>query len=239
MGKQIKLKDVLTIVIPAKNEAGYIGGILTDIVRQYNIIGTRVIVADGGSTDDTINVVNYHKKVYEDQINIELIKGGSVSRGRNAGLELVNTRYVIFIDADVHLYDHCQLLDVVKKLKRKKLVGAKLRSRGSIKSRIAYTVFNFMNPIIAFWQPFAVGSFFATRTSVIRNLGGWDEELVHSEDWVLSSKYSLKDYVKCSYPIIVDDRRFKKMGYWGMAVMMWKSMIHGRKYQKKDNGYWN
>ena len=95
MQKEIKLKDVLTVVIPAKNEAGYIGGILTDIVRQDSIIGTRVIVADGGSTDNTLKEVNDLKRIYENQINIEIVKGGSVSQGRNAGLQLVKTRYLM------------------------------------------------------------------------------------------------------------------------------------------------
>ena len=239
MQKEIKLKDVLTVVIPAKNEAGYIGGILTDIVRQDSIIGTRVIVADGGSTDNTLKEVNDLKRIYENQINIEIVKGGTVSQGRNAGLQLVKTRYVVFIDADVQLYDRNQLLNTARKLKEKKLIGANLRSRGSFKSQLAYSLFNIVNKIIGVWRPFAVGSFFATRTSVIKNLGGWDEDLVHSEDWDLSAKYSLKDFGRCSYPIIVDDRRFKKMGYWGMAMMMWNSMILGRSYQKKDNGYWN
>jgi len=37
----------------------------------------------------------------------------------------------------------------------------------------------------------------------------------------------------------VDDRRFRKMGYWRMLVLMVRSAIHGPSYMREDHGYWD
>jgi glycosyltransferase involved in cell wall biosynthesis len=234
-----KLREKMTIVIPAKNEEDYIEGILTDIVSQENIRGVKVFVADGSSEDTTRKKVLRLKELYAKEISIELIEGGNVSKGRNAGLARVETPYVIFIDADVRLSSTSQIYDTYRCLLKKTLVGAKLRTHSSFLSSAVYSAFNFFNLMICKKRPFALGSYFATRSSKIKDLGGWDESLVHSEDWELSGKYSPKDYKLCKYPILVDDRRFKRMGYFAMGKMLFLNLLIGREYRKKDNGYWN
>lgn len=233
------IKDLLTIVIPAKNESNYIARILSDLSTQKEIQGTLVLVADGGSTDGTQEIVNSCAKQYKDQIQIKLIKGGSVSQGRNAGLALTTTPYVLFIDADVFLYSATQILETRKLLIRKRLVGARLHCKGSRLSRFSYYMFNQVNRIISLFRPFVVGSYFATHTSSICNKGGWDERLVHSEDWDLSGKYKSCEFARLKDPIYVDDRRLQKMGHLRMFAMLLKSAIFGRKYQTQDNGYWD
>ena len=44
----------LTIIIPTKNEEGYISNILYDLTKQSEIGGVKVIIADANSTDKTI-----------------------------------------------------------------------------------------------------------------------------------------------------------------------------------------
>jgi len=233
------VKEQLTIIIPAKNEERYISGLLTDLRCQIGIRGIRVIVADGGSTDKTLKILNDLKDLYTPHINIEVIEGGSVSRGRNAGLEIVQTPYVLFIDADVRLTDLCQVEETLKRLKRKKLIGARVKCEGSFMATLSYGLFNMVNRRICKFRPFALGSYFGARVSDLRKFGGWDESLVHSEDWALSGNYKPKEFAFSKYPVQVDDRRFRKMGYIGMLVMLMKSAILGKKYQRKDNGYWS
>lgn len=233
------IKDQLTIVIPAKNEVEYITGLLTDIRCQLNIRGTRVIVADGGSTDKTQDAVKQLSLLYKDSLKIELIEGGTVSQGRNAGLRLVTTPYVLFIDADVRLLDLTQIEETVRLLIRKKLVGAKVICKGSFMSWFSYKMFNSFNRLMSNFRPFALGSYFGSRVSCINKFGGWDEEVVHSEDWILSKNYSPEEFAFSKYYIQVDDRRFKKSGHFKMMFMLIKSAIMGRRYQTKDNGYWS
>lgn len=46
----------VAVIIPALNEAGHIGGLLTEFARQSPAV-TEIIVADGGSTDGTREIV--------------------------------------------------------------------------------------------------------------------------------------------------------------------------------------
>jgi len=239
MKNQRHIKDKLTIVIPAKNEVNYISGILTDLYCQMNVKGMRVIIADGGSTDGTIELINQSAMLFQDKLAIEIVSGGTVSQGRNAGLKLVQTPYVLFIDADVRLTDLMQIDQTVKLLLRKRLVGAYVDCVGSFLSGFSYALFNMVNRQMSKFRPFALGSYFGTRVSDIKQFGGWDEEVVHSEDWILSGNFKPKEFAFSKYPIEVDDRRFKKSGHLRMMFMLLKSAIVGRKYQVKDNGYWD
>lgn len=231
------LHKEITIVIPAYNEEEYIGNLLSDIAAQDYIDSVKVYVADGGSTDKTVEVCLAASDCHT-HIDIEVIKGGSVTRGRNEGLSKVNTKYVIFIDADVRLYNAYHIFHAWYLLNSKSLVATKLASSAKGLSNLAYQLFNFYNKFILRKRKFAIGSFFATRTSAIRSLGGWDETLIHGEDWVLSRKYPAEDIVLSKYPAIVNDRRFKRSGYFWMLKLMINSAIRGEDYMRKDHGYW-
>ena len=58
---------------------------------------TRILVADAQSTDKTRAVV----ESFRDRLNLEIIEGGLPSIGRNRGAQQADTRYVLFVDADV------------------------------------------------------------------------------------------------------------------------------------------
>jgi len=45
------MKDLLTIVIPCKNEEKYIVPLLEDLSQQYGISDVRIIIADAGFGD--------------------------------------------------------------------------------------------------------------------------------------------------------------------------------------------
>src|SRR3981189_1856481 len=91
----------LTIVIPAKNEATMLPRLLESLCRQdyADMSSTRVLVADAGSTDGTVEVA----LSFRDRLAVEVVPGGLPSVGRNAGARLAATRYVLFLDADVEL----------------------------------------------------------------------------------------------------------------------------------------
>jgi len=238
MNKSALLSERITVVIPALNEIKLIKNLIHDIVKQHNSLGLTVIVADGGSTDGTQEEVQQLSDLYADQIKLSLIKGGSVSRGRNAGLACVKTPLVVFIDADVSLPHAGTLLKTADMLHHEWLVSAPLRSRSGWPSSIIYRLYNGVVKIMAHWRPFAVGSYFATRTCLAKKKGGFREDVVHSEDWLLSGMYPTQRFSFIPHPILVDDRRFKKMGYFGMLKVLWGSLTHGEAYMKQDNGYW-
>ena len=91
----------LTIVIPAKNEAKLIPTLLNSLARQDypQMRNTRVLVADANSTDGTPEIV----LGFRDRLKVEVIPGGMPSVGRNSGARQADTKYVLFLDADIEL----------------------------------------------------------------------------------------------------------------------------------------
>src|SRR5215469_18776040 len=93
----------LTIVIPAKNESKLIPRLLTSLTTQdYSKMSrTRVLVADANSTDGTPEIV----MSFRDRLNVGVIPGGMPSVGRNQGAAHADSRFILFLDADIQLAD--------------------------------------------------------------------------------------------------------------------------------------
>src|SRR6516164_11285436 len=96
-------RNDLTIVIPAKNESKLIPRLLTSLTNQdySKMSSTRVLVADANSTDGTPDIV----MSFRDRLNVGVIHGGMPSVGRNRGARQAESKYVLFLDADIELAD--------------------------------------------------------------------------------------------------------------------------------------
>jgi len=236
----MKLCDKITIVVPCKNEENYIHHLL-DSLRSQNIDDTRVIIADC-STDNTRQVI----KDNSIGLNVEIIDGGPVSIAKNNGARLVTTPYILFIDADVRFFKDTVIQDSVKKMELKKLhlVGLNIKCYDKdIRAKIGFTAFNLINHTLKFFSPFAVGAFMLTRKDKFEEYGGFPENLLTSEDYFLSKKYSPRKFKIIRHHFGQDSRRFKKMGYLGMGKYLIKNFVNrnNKKYWESlyHNRYWN
>jgi len=236
----MKLCDKITIVVPCKNEENYIHHLL-DSLRSQNIGDTRVIIADC-STDATRQVI----KDNSIGLNVEIIDGGPVSIAKNNGAKLVTTPYILFIDADVRFFKDTVIQDSVKKMELKKLhlVGLNIKCYDKdIRAKIGFTAFNLINHTLKFFSPFAVGAFMLTRKDKFEEYGGFPENLLTSEDYFLSKKYSPRKFKIIRHHFGQDSRRFKKMGYLGMGKYLIKNFVNrnNKKYWESlyHNRYWN
>jgi glycosyltransferase involved in cell wall biosynthesis len=236
----MKLCDKITIVVPCKNEENYIHHLL-DSLRSQNIDDTRVIIADC-STDNTRQVI----KDNSIGLNVEIIDGGPVSIAKNNGARLVTTPYILFIDADVRFFKDTVIQDSVKKMELKKLhlVGLNIKCYDKdIRAKIGFTAFNLINHTLKFFSPFAVGAFMLTRKDKFEEYGGFPENLLTSEDYFLSKKYSPRKFKIIRHHFGQDSRRFKKMGYLGMGKYLVKNFVNrnNKKYWESlyHNRYWN
>ena len=236
----MKLCDKITIVVPCKNEENYIHHLL-DSLRSQNIGDTRVIIADC-STDATRQVI----KDNSIGLNVEIIDGGPVSIAKNNGARLVTTPYILFIDADVRFFKDTVIQDSVNKMELKKLhlVGLNIKCYDKdIRAKIGFTAFNLINHTLKFFSPFAVGAFMLTRKDKFEEYGGFPENLLTSEDYFLSKKYSPRKFKIIQHHFGQDSRRFKKMGYLGMGKYLIKNFVNrnNKKYWESlyHNRYWN
>ena len=242
------LSEQLTIVIPCKNEQGYISNLLHSIVMQYDIKGTRRRIADAAD-DDTPSVGAEFNDPYKGTVNIEVIEGGLVSKARNNGAFLVKTPYVLFLDADVQFKNNFHLIQayyIARKTKAKQnqvLITSKLGSYSSDwRCGFAYGIYNFIHSIFTKKYPFAIGAFFFTDIDSFRANGRFDEYIDNSEDFLFSQNYKPSEFIILKDKILMDDRRFKKIGYLGFAkhliVNFFKFITGNKDHFKKDVGYW-
>jgi glycosyltransferase involved in cell wall biosynthesis len=231
----------LTIVIPAKNEAGMLPRLLKSLERQDypGIPETRVIVADAGSTDGTVEVA----LSFRDRLLVEVIEGGLPSVGRNAGARLATTPYVLFLDADVELPEPTLLRRALWRMRRRKLhlVTTSIGCReGNLFDDLLYAGNNFMQHLGSLLKPFATGMFMLFDREAFHALGGFNEKALFAEDYLLSKRVARIRFRIVRGKVLTTNRRFQKLGHGRMVWMFFKTMMHSwnDKYFLRDQGYW-
>ncbi len=227
----------ITIIIPCKNEERYIGNLLNDLIKQKDVY-LKILIADANSTDNTINIINSYKQ----KLDISIIKGGLPAVGRNNGLLKAKTKWVLFLDSDIRILDKHLISESILKIKKNNsdLVTCYLNSF-DIKTKIVYFFNNILIKISKFDKPFAVGSFMLFKTEIIKELGGFQTDLMHCEDYFLSKKIKPNKFYIMNKYIYTDNRRFKKMSYLGMVKYVLKNILNRNNidYFKKDINYWS
>ena len=225
------ISNNITIVVPCKNEENYIHHLL-DSLRAQDIGNTRIIIADC-STDSTRQVIQDNSV----GLNVEIIDGGPVSIAKNNGARLVDTPYILFIDADVRFFKTTVIQDAVDKIESMNLdlVGLNIKCYDrDLRAKIGFTAFNLINHTLKYFSPFAVGAFMLTRRDRFEEFGGFPEKFSTSEDYFLSRMYSPKKFRIVRHHFGQDSRRFKKMGYMGMAKYLVKNFVN-----RNNKAYWD
>jgi glycosyltransferase involved in cell wall biosynthesis len=225
------LQDKITIVVPCKNEEKYIGWLLLQL-RNQSIGSTRIIIADC-STDNTRKVIESTKG----RLNVEIIDGGPVSVAKNNGAKLVTTPYILFIDADVRFFNINTIRDAVDEMESNNLDLIGLYAKcydGDMRAQIGFMLFNFVNRLMQYKVPFAVGAFMLTRREKFEEYGGFAEQYGTSEDFFLSKRYDVEKFKLMNHYFGQDSRRFQIMGYFGMAWYLIKNF-----WNRNNESYWN
>jgi glycosyltransferase involved in cell wall biosynthesis len=233
------MEILVSIIIPCKNEEAYIGKLLDSLVLQNLTQIYEIIIADAGSTDSTLSII----ESYKDKLhNLKVIKGGLPSVGRNLGAKAAKGSILLFIDADAYFKNSNIIKHSFRKFRKKKyeLLGCMLNIEHNFFVRLIYF---FCNGVIRFSKldkPFVVGTYFMINKDKFFELGGFDEELMHCEDYFLSKEINPKKFSLVNKYVYTDDRRFKKMGYFNMVMYFVKNMFkkNNKDYFKKDIGYW-
>ncbi len=84
---------IISIIIPTLNEERYVGTCLESLKKQSYKGPFEIIVADGGSTDKTLEIA----RMYTNKV---VVTKGPVGAGRNAGVKWATGNILAFIDAD-------------------------------------------------------------------------------------------------------------------------------------------
>lgn len=91
----------LTLVIPLKNEAGSVTALI-ESVRQQLHQPDSIILVDGGSTDETVQLI---RRATANDSRFKVIEAGPAmpGKGRNIGAANASTPWIAFTDAGIRL----------------------------------------------------------------------------------------------------------------------------------------
>lgn len=226
------MNELLTIVIPCKNEGYGVIKAIKQFEGEY-----QVIVAD--SSDD--NTTNKLLKQYaSNTINTKIVKGGLPAIARNRGAKSVITPHILFLDADVYLEDLNQIRECLEQAINNDYDLVTCKFKTDRPYRWIYRLFDLIQWFTSISKPFSLGGFMLFKTETFNKLGGFNEEDKIAEDYHLSSKIRPNKFKIVNHYVYTPSRRFQKKDVWYMtklAVMSWINR-NNDDFFKKDYNYW-
>jgi len=235
------LKDFVTIVIPCKNEKEVIQKTLDLLNYQTDIFGVKVIVCD--ASNDGVTKIDLSERLgYNlDKIDLYLMDGGLPAVARNNGFKLVETPYVLFMDADVFLLDPKIIKRAILRIYKKDLdlVTVKFRSDNG-KYNYVYRMFDFLQLISKWSTPFCLGGFMLVKSKTFKKLNGFDEEIKIAEDYHFSKQIKPKKFGRINNVVFTPPRRFENKGILYMVKLFLGSFFNhkNKSYFTEDKNYW-
>jgi glycosyltransferase involved in cell wall biosynthesis len=201
---------------------------------------TKVYLADANSTDGTPEIALGFAK----WLDVQVIAGGLPAVGRNAGARRARTPYVLFIDADIELADGTLVRRAVELMKRRNLhcVTTNISCpEGSTWDQALYSGNNVMQHLSRLYKPFSTGMFMLFNRERFRELGGFHEQALYAEDYLLSQKVARGRFGIVSGHIVTTNRRFKKMGHFRLARLFLNTALHTHSegFYLRDHKYWH
>lgn len=178
----------VSVVIPAKNVAAYIGETLASALAQGEI--SEVIVVDDGSSDTTTAIV---RAIRDPRLRLMTNDSAGVSAARNLGARYASGEWLLFLDADdrlrpgavaallaaaraapraVLVYGDYNTIDSEgRRIGRRSLLKGRRKPSGDVLARLAAG--NFI----------VNGGIALARAEAFRAIGGFDTSLRYCEDW--------------------------------------------------------
>lgn len=132
----------LSIIIPVYNEENTILQILNKIkLCQIENINFEIIVINDGSQDNTLNILEANKSLYDFLINQQNNNGKGMAVKK--GLEIAKGDYVIFQDADLEYdpKDYISFINVFNNLNADVVIGSRFNYKNYSRSH------NFFNKL--------------------------------------------------------------------------------------------
>lgn len=183
-------EELVTVVVPARNEQSAIAGCLASI-RGQDWQNLQIIVVDGASTDATVEVV---EGIAEEDPRVEVISNprGLIPISLNLALEQAKGRFLVRVDA------HARVPADYVRIAAGHLDSGRWGGVGGRKDGVGLTSAG-RAIAAAMASPFGVGNstyhygtqqqtvehipFGAYPVALARELGGWDEQMRVNQDF--------------------------------------------------------
>jgi len=205
----------ISIIIPAYNEAKYIGPCLESIFRNKHSLLHEIIVVDNGSSDETASIASGFKEV---EVVKESVKG--VNRARVKGLIKSSGDIIAYLDADTimpagwleKVYQEFSSDD-----KLVALSGPYLYYDASSLYNLVVRLYWFCLAFPSYFlvKYMAVGGNFAVRRKSLEQIGGFDRNIkFYGDDTDIARRLHKIGKVKFNLSFIMysSARRLKNQG---------------------------
>jgi glycosyltransferase involved in cell wall biosynthesis len=143
------IKQKVSIVIPAYNEAEHIVATIEETIKTFNEFGCpwELIVIDDGSSDNTFEVLLELARKYPQQLIVNK-NPFNIGKGRaiKKALHYVTGDYVVFLDADLDLHplQVQTLFDIMRLDNADIVIGSKLHPNSVVEYPLQRRVISFI-----------------------------------------------------------------------------------------------
>lgn len=211
----VKSMDI-SVVIPAYNEEKYIGKCLKTLSKQDFRGNYEIIVSDGSSTDRTVKIA----KRYADRVIVD--RKSTIAYGRQVGSLAAKYPILAYTDADTRIPPNW-LSKLSESFQDESVVGVHGKILPLDGNRIENDFCKYVIPpysrfMVQINMPSVPGSNFAIRRWAFDKVGGFNTQLVTSEDVDICSR--VKTLGRFLYNpdaiVYVSTRRVREWGYLKM-----------------------
>ncbi len=201
----------LSIIIPVLNEAVVIKDTLA-VLEALRLQGAEVIVVDGGSTDDTVDLA------VKASVRILASSSGRAVQ-MNHGAKFARGDYLLFLHADTLFSDdaHKQLTAAIRDRRLWGRFDVRLSGRGVL-LRVVESAMNLRSRLTGI----ATGDqAIFVQSGAFKGVGGYPE-IALMEDIALSKKLKRQGPPAClDSKVVTDSRRWEEHGILRTIVLMW------------------
>jgi len=216
----------LSFVIPALNEAHYIGAAVDSIHdamrgwdRQH---GYEIIVVDDDSTDSTVAIAR------QCRAQIVQVRKRNIAAVRNAGGRKAHGKFLIFVDADTKVSQQ-----IIREVTEALIDGATWGTACAVPAdkcpfwaRVGLKAYNYFYVHL---RRCGYGFFFFLRKDVFEQIGGFPEETREGEDMALSKllarRHGRPTVLRSC--IATSARKAQQFGFWYHVKMLWLTVRYG------------
>ncbi len=236
----------LSIIIPTLEEEKILEKMLISL-KELNKIDYEVIVSDGHSKDKTVEIA---KKYANKVIEHDGLTRQTIAAGRNAGANIAQGDFLVFLDADVFIPEiNTFFTKAISKFEKEKRLVALVpylktlpeyeKWSDYISLIILNSIYYFMNNILQ--KGSAGGEFQMFRRETFEKIGGYNKNMVVCEDIEMLMRMSKIGKTRLDTSLIVmhTSRRAHNEGW----ISLWRKWIFNAIsniiFKKPAVGEWN